>query len=192
MKQQLPMLNSERVVLSVMNKKKTPSAGFTLIETIVALTVLAVLGVLATFVIVQGNQQLAYAGELDRATRLGELYMDEIIATRRWDELSYRLNTWTGAIPTARAAIGAEEQNRENFDDCDDYDGFFVAGNHTTKDGLAIGTQYDPFSVRIDVDFVDHESLAAVEGPTDLKRIRVNVQWRNIHTIELNLLLANV
>ena len=175
-----------------MNTKTTSSTGFTLVETIVALTVLAVLGVLATFVIIQGNQQLAYADELDRATRLGEIYMDEVLATRRWDELSYTMNAWTGAIPTAQAGIGAEEEHRADFDDCDDYDGFFATGTHRTKDGLGIGNGYNPFTVTIAVDFVDEENLSVVGGPTDLKRIQVNVRWRNIHTIELSALLANI
>ncbi|HQQ00398.1 MAG TPA: type II secretion system protein [bacterium] len=166
--------------------------AFTLIETIVALGVLTVLAGLAGYVIVQGNSQMTYALEIDRATILAEMYMEEVLSTHRWDELSHKTGGWGGAIEVDRATIGPEESFRSEYDDCDDYDGFTASGSHQMKDGTPLGPEFDPCTVQIEVDFVEYGSFSATGKPSDLKRIRVSVQWRQMHSIELTAMLANI
>lgn len=170
---------------------KRSTAAFTLVETIVALAVLAVLGVLTSYVIIQGSQQLTYAIELERAMRLAEIYLDEVIATRRWEDPPGRLWTPRGGGASGRRTINAEESTRGEYDDCDDYGGFISTGSHRAKDGIDLGQEFDPFTVLIDVVFVDEASYQPISGASDLKRVQVEVRWRQSESIKLTTFLAN-
>ncbi|RJP35208.1 MAG: type II secretion system protein [Candidatus Omnitrophota bacterium] len=167
------------------------TAAYTLIEIIVAITVLAIIGGVLAFILINGHDQMIYAVELRRALTLAELYLTEAISTGRWDELSYRLPNRGGPIPLSHATITAEEADRQVYDDCDDYNGFSASGIHTLKNGRGLGNAYQPYTVRISVDYVEYGRIQATQTPTDIKRITVHVTWRNRHTVELSTVLTN-
>ncbi len=171
---------------------KKETAAYTLIEIIVAITVLVILCGFLAFIFINGNNQMSYAIEMQRAVTLAELYLTEVISTGRWDELSYRLPYHGGPIPLSSASISTEENTRALYDDCDDYNGFEAAGAHVLKNGQPLGEIYNSYAIQIRVEFVEYGQIQPALQSTDLKRITVQVSWRNQQPIELSTILTNI
>ncbi len=170
---------------------KVETAAYTLIEIVVAITVLGILCGFLAFIFVNGQDQMSYAIEMQRAVTLAELYLTEVISTGRWDELSYRLPYHGGPIPLSSASISTEENLRELYDDCDDYNGFVTGSAHTLKNGQSLGEIYNLYDVQIQVDFAEFGQDEAAIQTTNLKRITVRVSWRSQQAIELSTILTN-
>lgn len=171
---------------------KPSCSGFTLIELIIAISLLGISISSVVYWILQGNQSYVQNLEQSLATELADLYMSEIIATKRWDELSYRTQSASGTIPTNQATIGPEESNRSQYDDCDDYHGFTATRNHTFKNSQMRFRKFAPYTVSVQVYFVDFTNLQPSRQNTDIKRIDVTITWNRTQTTKLSTLLANV
>lgn len=170
----------------------TPSrSGYTLIELVLAITLLAISISATAWWIVQGNNQRVQTHDLKIALELADLYLAEVISSGKWDEQSNQLKSSTGRIPTRLASIGAEEQRRSQYDDCDDYDGFQSSGSHSNKYGTSWGRQYQRFSVSINVYFASFDDLQRSRAATDIKRIDVNVTWGNNQRAVLSTVQTN-
>lgn len=145
--------------------KCSPQRGVTLIELIltIVITSVAVAGVLGAFSLVTGRS----ADPLlqSRATALGQLYMDEIMARY------YNPETSIGGVPKEDGCViqsGASE-NRDQFRSVDQYDGLedppeFVASE--------FGEQYSGFSVQVEVQCAGDEVGLRED---DAKRIDITV-----------------
>jgi prepilin-type N-terminal cleavage/methylation domain-containing protein len=168
-----------------------PRLGYTLIELVLAITLLAISISATAFWIVQGNHQRVQTHDLRQALELADLYLAEVISSGKWDELTNQTPSSSGRIPTNLASIGAEEAQRSQYDDCDDYHGFQSVGNHTNKNGTSWGMQYQRFTVSVSVYFVAFGTLSASNTVTDIKRIDVNVTWGNNQKAVLSTLQTN-
>lgn len=167
------------------------TAAYTLIELIVAIALLAAILGLFSMVAIEGNRQLAYAMQLQKAVSLAEFYMNEVIACGRWDERSYRLNTRFGYVPLSLASLGSEETAREQYDDCDDYNGFTATGTHTAKNGRPLDRGFSIFTVSIQVTFVNFGQSESSGTATDSKKVTVQVLWGNEQKTQLSTVLTN-
>lgn len=170
---------------------KRASNAFTLVETIVAIVILVVTVGAVAMIMTQGYEQLAYAGQAQRAAALASVYLDEAIASGRWDELSGGFSSRPRAVPLDRASIGPEESNRAAYDDCDDYDGFTASAPHRTKNGEPLGDEYNLFTASIRVEFANADGSPA-SGRTNLKKITVVVEWNPAQRVQFSSLLANL
>lgn len=168
-----------------------PEKGYTLIEAVIAITLLAISISATAFWIMQGNHHRVQTQELKLALELADLYLAEVISTGRWDELSHHSQFVSGRISTQQAGIGQEEAARNLYDDCDDYHGFSASGNHTNVSGNSWGVQYQQFTVTINVYFADAAQLQATGAATNVKRIDVKVTWGSNQNATLSTLQTN-
>ena len=149
-------------------------AGFTLIEVIVGIVVLAIALTLITAVLGPLSQKSTEPWHQVRAAELGHSFLNEVMA-RSFDESSdrsggaYRCDATSepGAIPCTTpvlnngqyrfpkdplGCIGASCESRDNFDDVDDFDGFTATGDAITNIlGLNLTGLYNGYQVAIDV-----------------------------------------
>ena len=148
-----------------LSQKCSSQRGVTLIELIltIVITSIAVAGVLGAFSLVTGRS----ADPLlqSRATALGQLYLDEIMARY------YNPETPIGGVPKEDGCViqGEASENRDQFRSVDQYDGLedppeFVASE--------FGERYSGFSVQIEVSCAGNE-VGLPED--DAKRIDVTV-----------------
>lgn len=170
---------------------KQPRLGYTLIELVVAISLLAICIAATAWWIVQGNHHRVQTHDLKQAMELADLYLAEVISSGKWDELTNQTKSASGRIPTRMATIGAEERKRSQYDDCDDYNGFQARGSHTNKNGISWGRQYQRFAVSIEVYFANFDNLNRSNSVTDIKRIDVNVTWGNNQNAVLSTVQTN-
>ena len=175
-----------------MNESLRKQSAFTLVESIVAITLLAVIFGLFSMILIQGHNQFSYAVQLHDAVTLADIYMNEVLSTGRWDERSHQWNDKNGAIPLSAASIGPEENKRSDYDDCDDYNGFTSTGTHTYKNGQTIQGNYSGYTASIEVRFVNYGSETPVNHATNIKQITVLVTWSNNQQTRLTTVLANI
>lgn len=90
-------------------------SGFTLMEALLASTILAIVASSAVLPLAAGVQQVNAAAELEQATALGEAMMEEVLARPFFEPGQ--------TAPTLGADVG--EANRSNFKSIDDFDGYF-------------------------------------------------------------------
>lgn len=166
--------------------------AFSLLETVISILVLSIVLGTVSFLLVQGNHQLVSSREMNNALTLGSLYLEEVIATGRWDELTGRQSFNGTAIPVSAATIGPEENTRAQYDDCDDYDGFIAQNEHMLKNNTPLDNKYNLFTVRIDVDFVNFADPLPVASNTNYKKVTVQVSWRDNNKTKLDAILANL
>ena len=139
---------------------KKPQYGFTLVELIVFIVVLAV-GLVGVALVINRTMLVApQAMEKTKAMELAQLYLDEIL-TKRFDE-----NTGQGGLPTCDSPDPATSTNkctlepsfgidgaetRSVFDDIDDYHGLNNAPPENAS-GTAL-TTYNGYSVAVNVTY---------------------------------------
>ena len=152
-------------------------SGFTLIELVVAMLILAIAGLGVTYALSLGLRHQSDALWQSKAVALGESYMEEILA-RRYDEHSP-----VGGVPpcspatTACAAAGAfdDGEARAAFDDVDDYDGLVeqppLDANGNPRSG------YDSYRVAVSVEYPTAAQVGALglDAATDAKLVTVTV-----------------
>jgi len=125
---------------------------------------IAIAGVVGAFALVSGRS--ADPLSQTRAVALAQIYMDEIIS-RRFDE-----DTPVGGVPRkAGCIIDTEEDNREDYDDVDDYNAISGAAPENAE-GTTLAADYANFRVSVVVTCAGDEiGLAGDEA----KRIDLTV-----------------
>ncbi len=153
--------------------------GFTLIELIVVIIVLAVALTGVTLVINRAVLQSPEGLLQTRAMELAQTYLDEILS-KRFDENTGsggmpRCNSTdsgalacTASIPTADPA----EATRLSYDDVDDYDGLNEQPPLSIVSGAA-STLYDDFRVQVSVAYAGTE--LGLASNQQAKRITVTI-----------------
>lgn len=188
---------------------RTKHHGFSLIETIVTIVVLAIALTGITLAIQQGTGSSSTASVEVRATALAQAYLDEILG-KRFDERSANRG-----VPPCRDPViapgtlrdctlevnfgseGGEGTNRSRFDDVDDYHNLDEGDGQGTPLQDAEGVtrdEYENFRVTVDVRYIhvllvsDEEyQLSAsamndedIDDNYDAKLITVTVYYRGI------------
>ena len=153
-------------VSSVYRTGRHGQTGVTLIELIITIVItsVAVAGVVGAFSLVTGRS--ADPLVQSRATALGQLYLDEIMARY------YNPDTPVGGVPREDGCVieSGDPEDRDQFFSVDQYDGLedepqFVASE--------FGETYSGFSVRVEVSCAGDEVNLP---PDDAKRIDVIVE----------------
>lgn len=168
------------------------SSAYTLVELIVSITLLAVIIGIFVLIFVQGMNQLTYAKQLHNASALAEIYLNEVIATGRWDESSSRIASVGICVPLSIASLGAEESSRPDYDDCDDYNGFSASGRHKFKNGESMNPGFSIYTASIKVDFVQFGETMPSSSTTNIKRITVRITWGANNSTVLSTVLTNI
>ncbi len=162
-------------------KKDAPffERGFTLIEIVVVIVVLAVALTGVTLVINQAVRQSPEGLIQTRAMELAQAYLDEIL-TKRFDQNSGQGgtprcdSTDSGALPCTATIPAADpgEISRANFNDVDDYDGLNESPPISLTTGFA-STLYDGYGVQVRVAYAGSE--LGLGSNQQAKRITVTI-----------------
>lgn len=153
--------------------------GFTLIEIIVVIVVLAVALTGVTLVINQAVRQSPEGLIQTRAMELAQAYLDEIL-TKRFDQNSGQGgtprcdSTDNGALPCTAAIPTTDpgETSRANFNDVDDYAGLNEQPPVSLTTGIA-STLYDGYGVQVSVVYAGSE--LGLASNQQAKRITVTI-----------------
>ena len=152
--------------------------GFTLVETIIGIVVLAIALTMIVPVLLPTQGQSADQIHQIRASELGQSLLNEILA-KSFDENSDRVGGVNRcddtSMPTCSAIMADEEGgNRSLFDDVDDY----VTGGFTstilTADNTSLSEHYQGFQVKVNV-FYDGLALGLANNRL-AKRIEITVK----------------
>ena len=143
------------------------SQGYSLIELVVIIVVLAVALTGVTLVINQTVRQSPEALVQSRAMELAQAYMDEII-TKRFDENSGqggvpRCDSSDNAAVACTSTLGPDtgEPSRQQYDDVDDYDNLTEAPPRSLVTGSVLNPVYDGYQIQVSVTYAGSEiSLA--------------------------------
>ncbi len=157
--------------------------GFTLIEIIMIIVIVAIAIPTLLVLLGQGAKQGVYAELEIVATNVGQALMEEI-RSNRWDENSpIPPGAYTSPLgPEVGEARTACTGSPSTFDDVDDYNGY----TETCSWG---GPSY---TTGVELCYVNATDLnTCVAGPTDYKRIEVTVSNPNIGTVELVTVVTN-
>ena len=139
------------------------SHGYSLIELVVIIVVLAVALTGVTLAINQVVRQSPEALVQSRAMELAQTYMDEII-TKRFDE-----NSGQGGIPrcdsTDNAAVACSgtlgpdtgEPSRQQYDDVDDYHNLTETPPVSIVTAAPLNPVYDGYQIHVDVSYAGTE-----------------------------------
>jgi MSHA pilin protein MshD len=155
----------------VRDNKRAAMHGFTLIELVVGITLVAIAATLLVNLIVPAWRQSAEPLVQQRAASLAQSLMDEILS-KRYDE-----TTPDGGVPRCdpcTVSLGAESgESRATFDDVDDYNAY-CGSDVPVQDtnGDAIGG-YDSYLMRICVSY--DSAYNGGNAGTDAKRITVTI-----------------
>lgn len=162
------------------------SRGFTLIELVVGMVVLAIALTMITSVLTSQTQQQGQLWHQVRAAELGQTLLNEIV-TRAFDENSPAGNSLqrcdqSGApaciaqIPTCPASgmsSATEEAQRGQYDDVDDYHCLVESGESIQSSaGIALAALYTDYQVQVQVQYAGSELGVANRL---IKRIDVTV-----------------
>ncbi|GBE14902.1 hypothetical protein BMS3Abin14_00955 [bacterium BMS3Abin14] len=156
------------------------SAGFTLVEMVLSLAILAVAIPVLASLFAGGLRQPQWAREQTRALFLAQGLMEEIV-THKWDEAATPPGHTN--VPSAIGLDAGEAAgDRSTWDDIDDYDGLTDNPMHD-----AVGTTLTGFAgfwSQTRVDYVasdqaapDFETALGKGAGTDFKLINVTVNW---------------
>lgn len=167
------------------------SKGFTLIELIVGIVVIAIVTLVVTGGMAQLFRQSVDPWQQVRATEIGQSLMNEVLS-KRFDENSQATNqslrcsepgagscASLGPCPADGSLPNAEEPQRENFDDVDDYHCLELNGGELSGSGENF---YRGFQAKV---FVDYRQ------PEKTKLITIEVQTPQTEIIEFNALKGN-
>ena len=153
-----------------MTPSRTRRAGLTLVECMVALTVLSFALLAVTTLAVAGHEHLGYAEEASRASRLAKDLVEEIVSKAYADP--------------GGGVFGPEpgETSRDQFDDVDDYHRYSEpAGRLADPTGVPYGEAEQVFRREVNV-------AATSEAVPDLGRtiagLTVTVSVRNSRGVQ--------
>ncbi|MFQ5598431.1 MAG: prepilin-type N-terminal cleavage/methylation domain-containing protein [Nitrospiria bacterium] len=165
--------------------------GFTLIEVVLVILILAVglTGVLGY--ITQAAEDSAYAHNVSTATTLSQDLMEEI-RSKCWDESATTVPPCSGSVtPSIIGSDGGE--TRAAYDDVDDFNSLPAGGNTPPEDSQGVGMGAFPFfTQQATVCYVDAADLdTCVAGPTDFKRVSVTISWSAADQVNLVSVFSN-
>lgn len=148
--------------------------GFTLLELIIGIVVLAIsFSVITSFLLPQTTQSANQIHQI-RAAELGQSLMNEILS-KAFDDNSDMsggfLRCGEVAAPncTLATALGAEEANREDYDDVDDY--IDLDPNDIQDiEGAALGNLYQGYTASVNVVY-DGNYDGADDGSVGLAKL---------------------
>jgi MSHA pilin protein MshD len=164
--------------------------GFTLIELIAGIVVIAIVTLVVTTGLGQLFRQSVDPWQQVRATEVGQSLMNEIMA-RRFDENSNVGNqyercsegsgscTTPAPCPSDGSTPNAEEAQRKQFDDVDDYNGLRMTGAELSGSSA---NRYNGFEAFVCV---------AEKTVDELKRITVIVTTPQDESIEFSAIKGN-
>lgn len=154
--------------------------GFTLIEIIIGIVVLAISIVLLTVLVFPQAQRSAEPLLQQRAAALGEAFLQEING-KSFDENSDRsggaVRCGEAGAPacTLPANLGPDAENREDFDDVDDYHQLHLTAP-TLADAMGddIATRYAGFTFTLGVCYSDSNGVCQ-SSVTLFKKVEVTI-----------------
>jgi len=159
-------------------------AGFTLIEIIVGIIVLAISLSIITQMIIPTEQHSADQVHQIKAAELGQSMIDEILAKAfdensnkaggrlRCDEDQDDANSTVDAYELCTTDLSNDETDRKDFDDVDDYNGY---SGLKTSTGDDLHSGYASFEINVVVAY-DTENVLQLGATSKLaKRITVTV-----------------
>ncbi|WP_417436145.1 type IV pilus modification PilV family protein [Idiomarina abyssalis] len=164
--------------------------GFTLIELIAGIVVIAIVTLVVTAGLGQLFRQSVDPWQQVRATEIGQGLMNEIMA-RRFDENSNVGNqyvrcsegsgncTTPAPCPTDGSTPNAEEAQRKQFDDVDDYNGLRLTGAELSGSS---SNHYNGFGAWVCV---------SEKAANELKRITVAITIPQDETLEFSAIKGN-
>jgi MSHA pilin protein MshD len=172
-----------------MAKRALHITGFTLVEMVVTIVILAIALVGVANMVGLGTSNSANALTETRAIALGYAYLDEIVG-RRFDERSaasgldpcFGLDTMDpGRCSITLGTDGGSENSRRRFDDVDDYnllqEGDGVPGSPLLDADGVEREGYENFHVKVDVRYAGDDAVL-MGDETDAKLITVTVTNR--------------
>lgn len=177
-------------------------AGFTLIELVIGLVVLAVVLVGFSALLVPNQQQATQTWQQVRAAELAHSLLNEITA-RSFDENSDRSGTGlrcgeTGAssciaslpsCPSSGMSSSTEESSRASYDDVDDYHCLRADGSSFADLlGADVAADYSGYQVSI---VVSYAGTSVGMTNTLVKKINLTVQTPTALSIEFTALKGN-
>lgn len=163
------------------------SRGFTLVEMVVTIVILAIALVGVAKLVSLGSSNSADTLLETRAMALGESYLDEIMG-RRFDERSaasgfdpcYGLNPSDPDRCSTTLGPDAGENARHRYDDVDDYNGLEEGDGAAPLQDAEGNTRegYENFHVTVSVRYAGDDAVLGLDA-TDAKLITVTVRPRN-------------
>lgn len=161
--------------------KLSAQRGFTLVEIIVGIVVLAIALTLITSIILPAARQSVTPVYQVRAAELGQATLNEILS-KSFDEQSDRQggqlrcgepDSNGDANPcTDSADFGPDGEDRDRFDDVDDY---HLLSAIETALGEPLAARYPNFSLLVDVCYSDAAGTCGALSAPQFKRILVQV-----------------
>ncbi len=153
--------------------------GFTLLELILVIVVLAVglTGTLLAFT--QGTQNSSYSQNTAVATVLAQDLMEEI-RSKCWDQTA---TPPPCGVPTGYSAIGPDGvETRATYNDVDDFNALSVTGNTPPQNsqGAAMPAAYAIFTQKASACYVaktDLNKCLIAPATSDYKKITVTISW---------------
>jgi MSHA pilin protein MshD len=150
-------------------------AGFTLVELVIAISLIAITAVTLLQMTGRALSQQSDSMQSARIAALGEAYAAQILA-RRFDE-----NAGPGGVPACSPATSAcsssfdDGETRDAYDDVDDFDGLDESPP-LDADGNALAG-YAGYRVQVSVDYADAAMVTALglDDPSDLKVVDITL-----------------
>lgn len=170
-----------------MHKQGIRCGGFTLIEMITSIVILAIALVGVANMVSLGNSNSANILVQTRAMALGQSYLDEIMG-RRFDERAaasgfdpcFGLDPMDSGRCSAVLGPDSGETSRDHYDDVDDYNGL-EEGDGVAPLEDAEGNEregYENFHVAVAVRYAGDDAVLGLDE-TDAKLITVTVRTRD-------------
>ncbi len=149
------------------------SAGFTLVELVIAMSLVAITAVTLLQMTGRALSQQSDVMQSARLDALGEAYVAQILG-RRYDE-----NSGPGGVPACSPATTPcslsfdDGEARGEFDDVDDFDGINETPPRDADDNALAG--FTGYRVQVSVDYADAAMVTALglDDATDLKVVDI-------------------
>ncbi|MGX5913132.1 type IV pilus modification PilV family protein [Aliidiomarina sp. Khilg15.8] len=177
--------------------KVSSQRGFTLVEIIVGIVVLAIALTLITSIILPAARQSVTPVYQVRAAELGQSMLNEVLS-RSFDEQSDRQGGQLRCGEqdddgnenpcTASANFGPDGEDRDRFDDVDDY---HLLADIETALGDPLAARYPNFSLLIEVCYSDAQGNCGVQAEPQFKRILVRVTTPEGQNLDFSAIRGN-
>lgn len=156
--------------------KLSSQRGFTLVEIIVGIVVLAIALTLITSIILPAARQSVTPVYQVRAAELGQAMLNEILS-KSFDEQSDRQGGQVrcgeeGVNCTDSSNFGPDNEDRDRFDDVDDYHQLTSIESALGED---LSNRYPNYTVLVDVCYSDSSGTCGNQPDPLFKRILVTV-----------------